>query len=203
MGYANENLFRRYPNEIAKAYGVGVHRFTHDRQVRAIKDLLEVAKSHGPVVKVLDCPCGSGRISAQLANCELTCADRSEARIAKARQNLPATVSFETCDGFKMPFQDGSFDATLTILLLQRIPKADVGALLKEVARVTRRWAIVTYSSTYSAVSVARKITAAPDNTLTQREFNAKAVAAGLTFRARRRVLPGLAATVSVLLEKK
>lgn len=92
MGHANrDNLFERYPSAVARQYGVGVHCFTHERQLRFIGKLLEIAEAESPVSTVFDCPCGSGRLVDLLKRYELTCADVSSGRLKRVKK------------GFRMP----------------------------------------------------------------------------------------------------
>lgn len=203
MGYANrKKLFLRYPNEVARKYGVGVHRYTHERQIRCVKDLLEIAQAKADITDVLDCPCGSGRIAAELSGYSVTCADSSQGRIQRASANVPDAVSCDVADIFNLPYADGSFDLALTVLLLQHIDRSDLRQLFLEVGRVTRRWWIVTYSNKFQAFSMARGLQPNPKHTLSQREFDAIAFEAGFRRIARRFVVPGIAASVVVLLEK-
>ncbi len=197
-------LNKRYKNVIAKRFDVGVTGFTHQRQVKQLKALLAIANSQSRISSVLDCPCGSGRIAVDLVDeYDVTCADLRESRVAIAKRFLPANIRFDICSIFDLPYDDRSFDAVVSFLLVQHIAKNDLPGMFEEISRVTRRWAVVTYSSAHSLLAVGRRLLRpVRTHALSQKDFEKAAASANLKVRARRFVLPGVAETVVVLLEK-
>lgn len=91
--------------------------------------------------RVLDVGCGTGNLSLALARnpgiggiCGL---DRSAEYVGYAeRTNSDSRVSFRVGDACQLPFPDASFDHTLSMLVLQFIPRADIA--VGEMRRVTR-----------------------------------------------------------------
>ena len=56
---------------------------------------------------------------------------------AEAARGINARVSYAAADASNLPFGDGLFDSTYCVAVLQHI--RDVGAAVRELARVTRR----------------------------------------------------------------
>ena len=96
-----------------------------------------------PPAEVLDCPCGFGRHAIPLAEAgfRVTALDRSETQLAEAerRRTDPEWPKLVRGDYRKLPFEDASFDAVLTLFsslgYLER--DEDVG-VLRELRRVLR-----------------------------------------------------------------
>jgi ubiquinone/menaquinone biosynthesis C-methylase UbiE len=91
--------------------------------------------------RVLDVGCGTGNLSLCLAqNPEIGSVrglDFSAVYVDYAkRRNQDARVDFQVGDACALPFPDGSFDHTLSMLVLQFIPQADLA--VREMRRVTR-----------------------------------------------------------------
>jgi SAM-dependent methyltransferase len=91
--------------------------------------------------RVLDVGCGTGNLSFALARnpeiggiCGL---DRSAAYIDHAgRNNSDSRIRFQVGDACELPFPDANFDCTISMLVLQFIPKPDIA--VREMRRVTR-----------------------------------------------------------------
>jgi SAM-dependent methyltransferase len=94
--------------------------------------------------RILDVGCGVGTAEVKLSRLQLTqvslfavdlSAERArEARGAARSHNIRA--SFAAADGRALPFAAGTFDSVFCVAVLQHIP--DVGAAVRELARVTR-----------------------------------------------------------------
>ena len=93
---------------------------------------------------VLDAGCGTGALSEALAArdaaARMTGVDLSEAFIATARARVPG-AAFRAGDVTRLPDADATFDAALSLLVLQFVP--DRAAAVAELARVTRPGGIV------------------------------------------------------------
>ena len=92
-------------------------------------------------MRFLDVGCGTGNLSLCLAqNPEMVSVrgiDISVAYIEHARgRNRDARLEFEVGDACALPFADASFDQSLSMLVLQFIPHANIA--VREMARVTR-----------------------------------------------------------------
>src|SRR5262245_64034231 len=99
----------------------------------------------GDADRILDVPCGTGRLVASLLprTQELVCADQARAMIDEARRR-PLTgapgPSFAQASAFALPFPDRAFDLTICWRLIHHFAEAsDRQRLLLELKRVTRR----------------------------------------------------------------
>ncbi len=94
--------------------------------------------------RVLDVGCGIGgaaRYIASHAGCRVTGIDLTPEFIATARRlteltGLDGKISFEVASALDMPFEDGAFDAALTLHVAMNIPER--AALYGEIARVMK-----------------------------------------------------------------
>jgi len=90
--------------------------------------------------RVLDCGCGYGRTTAEIAalGWRAVGVDPSGRMLARARREHPELVLVRAAPG-PLPFRDGSFDATTLFAVLTCIPEdAAQGALVAELRRVLR-----------------------------------------------------------------
>lgn len=85
-----------------------INRKTHQRLKEIVSDLI------GPDDTVLECACGTGLLSAVIAQkCrQLTATDFSEKMLKKAEKNCRAfcNITYNQADITALPFADGSFD---------------------------------------------------------------------------------------------
>lgn len=89
----------------------------------------------------LDVGCGTGALSATIltlaAPSELAGVDASDGYVAYAREQIrDGRARFEVADAQHLPFEDASFDAAVSGLVLNFLPRPSHG--LAEMARVTR-----------------------------------------------------------------
>ena len=94
--------------------------------------------------KVLDVGCGTGNLTISLAASKAfaTGIDLSWSYLHHARQRISdASVKFTLGDAMKLPYQDDSFDRTLSMLALDLF--LDPVLCLSEMRRVTRPGGIV------------------------------------------------------------
>lgn len=94
-----------------------------------------------PGMEILDVGCGTGNLSLELARLgvRVTGIDVSEPMLAKARykaerEGLP--VKFYRADARKLPFNDGTFDAVVSLTALEFVP--DLREALEEAYRVLK-----------------------------------------------------------------
>ncbi len=128
-------------------------RSRHGRRVdaaerRGLEKMLSELPLRGPA---LDVPCGAGRLAPILAgrSDHVFGADISEemlglARDAARESRLPC--SFLAADARRLPFADGAVDLVLSMRLLHRVTKrAERVEVLKELARVSRKWILFSF----------------------------------------------------------
>ncbi|MGQ0839914.1 methyltransferase domain-containing protein [Actinokineospora sp.] len=92
--------------------------------------------------RVLDFGCGVGRLSFALAEHarEVTGVDIAASMVEHAARlnHAPDRIRFAHYDGTRLPFPDASFDAVVSLIVLQHAPPAVQLACLVEVQRVVR-----------------------------------------------------------------
>jgi 2-polyprenyl-3-methyl-5-hydroxy-6-metoxy-1,4-benzoquinol methylase len=118
------------------------------RELACIERALE---GLAPGARVLDLPCGSGRLEPVLARrgFEVTAADYSEPMLAAARrhtESAAARVRFRREDILSTTFADAEFDAVICNRLLHHYPEAELRrAVLAELARICRGRLVVSF----------------------------------------------------------
>jgi len=100
----------------------------------------------GSPARIVDVGCGTGSLTFALAEAApeamISGIDHSEAYVAYARsKTTDARLFFEQGDAAALPYADGAFDASLSLLVLNFVPDAERAAL--EMARVTKPGGVV------------------------------------------------------------
>lgn len=93
----------------------------------------------GAASPVLEIGCGSGRVTAALAEAfdRVVGVDVSAHQLAKARELCPATnVEFLEGDGVTLPGADGVYGLVFSTQVIQHISRPAVPAVFREIARV-------------------------------------------------------------------
>ena len=194
------NIFR---GDTFSKWRIGANVLTHDRTRAAIRELVELADRKSQLDKVLDCPCGAGRMVDLLLDWKVSVGDITPRRLEDVRKYFPDDdIDIHECDVFDLPFAENEFDLVLNCLLIQHIEKSRLSDLLTELRRVTSKWIVATYPSSFSLVNVYRIFGRQRQTRLTASEFQRLAEGAGLRIVAVRSVLPFIAAGKVVLLEK-
>lgn len=109
---------------------------------------------------VLEVGCGTGLVYEQLVprllpNERYTGVDVSETMLAIGRRKFPR-ARFLAGDGYDLQFADGAFDIVLCFEVLGHLP--EVGTLLSELVRVTRKTVIFTIWPAAEGVVEAREL---------------------------------------------
>ncbi|MFT4815959.1 MAG: 2-polyprenyl-3-methyl-5-hydroxy-6-metoxy-1,4-benzoquinol methylase [Pseudohongiellaceae bacterium] len=116
------------------------------------------------VKTVLDAPCGVGRLSLWLAQkgFEVSAVDLGESAVQLTNellrdQNFKETA--ESQDVFNMRFEDGAFDVSVCFRLLHHFKDvSDQQKLVAELCRVSSKYVVISYFSTYSVTSLRRRL---------------------------------------------
>lgn len=161
--------------------------------------------------RVLDIPCGYGRFSTLFASrgAEVICADVSPAMVGRARDRLAeegSTGRHVVMDIRHLPFRDHAVDATFTMRLFQhRFAREQMADILRELARVSLRWVVLSYyrpSLVHSLIRRARKFTS-QIRMMSAKELAAELSQAPLIVRDSRHLIPFLHAQTILVLEKR
>jgi SAM-dependent methyltransferase len=180
----------RRTEEGAESYSTKYDRELHKRissyfERRAVERALEV--TGGKHARVLDCPCGAGRLTPLLrpAAKTLVSADYSPTMIGVFRRQhgLPALVA----DSFHLPFADRTFDLVYSARLSHHIGDETMRlAYLREILRVSGQWTIVTVFDSRSLKNLLRTVRRAfsrkrPKNTLSREQVEEVAAESGFS----------------------
>ncbi len=166
-------------------------RRSTQRKWNAIRRTLgaELDRAHS----VLDSPCGTGRFTPFLlaAGKRVVDADLSAPMLAAARERGGGRTSQVRCDAEHLPFADGAFDLVLSIRFLFHVPRARRPAVLRELARVSRRRVVVDVRHRYALTTWTKRLRARllardlPSPRATLREISDDLAAAGLVLEKR------------------
>lgn len=132
------------------------------QQRKAHKDagemkLLDRAFKHIPLShRVLDLPCGGGRVFIRLAKhgYQVAGADLSDAMLDIARENAKKAgveCSIEKKDVEKLDYPDRAFDTLVCFRLFQHFPTPAIRqSAVRELCRVADQYVVISYFSPYS-----------------------------------------------------
>jgi 2-polyprenyl-3-methyl-5-hydroxy-6-metoxy-1,4-benzoquinol methylase len=152
----------KYTPEKARAYQVRA-----EAKERSELRLVERAFNVIPPGRVLDAPCGGGRVTLLLAErgYEMTAADLSDSMIEITREKIAAAglkVPVEKQDVERLTYADRHFDTIISFRLFHHFPDAGIRQrVVRELCRVARENVALSYFSPYSFTSMKRKIRAA------------------------------------------
>jgi SAM-dependent methyltransferase len=145
-------------------------------------------------MRLLDCGCGPGTITADLAHVvtpgETIGIDLREEAVAQARalarERQIATLTFQQATIYQLPFPDASFDAAFTCAVLQHL--ATPGAALREIRRVLRPGGVIGIADGSSMLTIRYPNNALLDRwdrlRVLEREYNTGCPAEPLPLRA-------------------
>lgn len=101
--------------------------------------------------RVLDAPCGGGRVSVHLASrgYRMSAADLSTSMVEVARETMTTnqlTVTVEQQDVEKFTYPDRHFDAVISFRLFHHFPNADIRQrVVKELCRIAGKNVVLSY----------------------------------------------------------
>lgn len=181
---------------------------------QALLDFLErrmlerIASAHlAPGDCVLDVPCGYGRMGPALlgAGSRVFCADIAIEMASRCAARLRRRADTVVADTVRLPFEDGSFDAAICMRLIQHgFTGERLCALMRELARVSRRIIVASFYETRTLHSAWRKVSGRKRgiSMLDTLDFFKAARSAGLEPVSASPVLPFLHAHVVAVLRK-
>jgi SAM-dependent methyltransferase len=152
----------KYDERFARAYQV-----RKPAKERAELRLVERAFKLIPRGRVLDAPCGGGRVTLMLAKLgyDVTAGDLSDAMIDITRKNVADAglkVPVDKQDVEQLGFADRHFDAVISFRLFHHFPNTEIRQrVVRELCRVSKDFVALSYFSPYSYTSVQRKLRAA------------------------------------------
>jgi ubiquinone/menaquinone biosynthesis C-methylase UbiE len=149
---------KQFYQDDAVAADYDSHRFKSKRRAKrnqakwaAIQAALETT---GPVKKMLDIPCGTGRFTPYLAEqgYEMVGGDISLPMMREAAKlGGPETLyGYVQADAENLPFPADSLDCIISIRFMHHIDPETRIRILQDMARVSRRWVIIDYRHRYS-----------------------------------------------------
>jgi ubiquinone/menaquinone biosynthesis C-methylase UbiE len=148
--YQRDNIASEYHRQFASMWSLRnlSHVLVAKAEQRAIRRILRRIRSE--LSLIADIPCGSGKLLPVFGELSLPtiAADVSSQMLSIARTLVSSgssSANFARLDITALPFGDDTFDATICLRLLHRVPNAIKRAALLELRRVTRRYAIVSY----------------------------------------------------------
>lgn len=126
-------------------------RWSNRRELAAVRAALERAGARG---RVLDCPCGAGRLVPTLLGVaeHVTAVDLSPAMVAEAQAALAheaaaGRVEFAVAPADRLPFADDAFDTAVCHRLLHHLATPEARApVWRELARVAERRVVASFS---------------------------------------------------------
>ncbi len=175
---------RKYERSIAR-------RISNRLELRTVRRALAAA---GPAETILDIPCGAGRLVPTLLTHarRVVCADISAPMLRQASDALAPVresgrLAFTKASVFHLPFPQKAFDAAVCWRLTHHLPdETDRRRLFAELARVSRRFVVVSFSDGENPKGIRRAKSRKRAGrqtkhvTLTQAQVIAEAKTAGL-----------------------
>jgi len=182
-----------------------LRRLANRRELSLFDRALAQAAAYG---KVLDCPCGAGRLgpvllrrAVRLVATDLSLPMLREARTALAAPARAGRVAFVRAPAAALPWPKGTFDIAVCSRLLHHLTDPTARArLLGELARVASRWVVLSF---HDATALKRRLQgrrARSRIALAPAQLAAEAAAAGLHLVPPVRRLNGWFSLVAVAL---
>ena len=118
--------------------------------------------------RVLDVPCGGGRIALHLGRqgYRVAAGDLSEAMLTIARENVAKAgleCPVDRLDVEKLIYSDQAFDTIVTFRLFHHFPTVELRQrVIHELCRVARKYVVLSYFSSLSVASLKRRLRRAP-----------------------------------------
>ncbi len=150
----------KYDEKTARQYQAR-NEAKHRAEMRLVDRAFSlIPKTH----RVLDVPCGGGRVTVHLARqgYTLSSADLSEAMLAIARENVARNglkCPVQRQDIEQLAYADRSFDTVISFRLFHHFPNAEIRQrAVRELCRVAGQFVVLSYFSAASVTSLKRKL---------------------------------------------
>ncbi len=147
-GYQSKEVVRAYD---AQRFTTLKGRFVDKREKFLMRRALKYANVNPPAT-ILDIPCGTGRLSVQLAKegFRIKGIDLSSEMVSYAQQkakqlHLEDNIAVEVGDAENLSYPDNSFDACISLRLFGHTPPNNRIRILQELRGVTKKYLVVTY----------------------------------------------------------
>lgn len=186
-------------------------RFLESLEESTLARVLRRAVREMNDLRVLDLPCGSGRLTRVLADegLEVIAGDTSEHLLRAARSRMERygdAVTFRRVDLESLDLPDGSFEL-VSCFRLGELPEDQRDAAFRELARVSSRFLLVRTTCASRCDCLRRTARRAlghqeSRSTPTPQDIQSMAEQAGLRLRITSCPLPGISDHVILLLEK-
>lgn len=166
------------------------------------------AATPGGLGRILDLPCGAGRFLGLLAAAgrELVAADIARPMVEEARAAAAPAAVLLQASAAAPPFAARTFDLVLCFRLLHHFARSEERRqVLAAMARISRRWAVVSFFDAASLQAWRHRIRRRQTVRFAQTaaSFVSEASAAGWEVRERRFVARGISEQTIVLLERR
>jgi len=146
--YQSKEVVRAYD---AQRFTTFKGRFIDRREKFLIRKALKYANVNPPAI-ILDIPCGTGRVSVQLAkeSFRIKGVDLSSEMVSYAQQkakqlHLENDIVVEVGDAENLSYPDNSFDTCISLRLFGHTPPNNRIRILQELRRVTKKYLVLTY----------------------------------------------------------
>ena len=135
-------------------------RWSTNREYALLEKLLS---SQPKCERLLDLPCGGGRLSPQIGKYTdlLLESDIGKGQVLYARKNSTLEIPqfFMTSTAFKLPLKDNAVDAVVCVRLNHHMPtRQEREQLMNEILRVSKRFVIMTYFDYHSVKNTLRRV---------------------------------------------
>ena len=177
------------------------------------RSVIKALELIGEIETAMDIPCGTGRITELLVDRaqNVIGADISEEMMGMAKRKLRNNphVSFFKIDAENMELDDSSIDCITCVRLMGHIPPENRIKMLREMARVSKKWVVPTFyksgllTKLKRTVKIALTGNKAPWFPANHKNILKEIDAAGLKLVDKFPVLPGVSQAVTYLLKKK
>lgn len=179
---------------------------------RLIHKAIKKTGLHVPA-RILDIPCGTGRISIDLAlkGFELVGVDVSKAMVREAKKKIENLciknrISLQIGDAEALSFEDSNFDIVVCLRLFGHLPTDTRLSVLKEMSRVSKKFVITAYYNRSSIQGLLRRRKRNKKNIywnpVNINQIDKELEKASLKRIAIFNILPGVSETVIVLARK-